>query len=412
MPEARWSARILPGICQRQAGAEDVMRGEETQLLGLGTLWPGFDGVVCMPGTHSKWVRLAGRRVERFATAMTGELFEVLRTHSVLRHSLAGPLDGPHRDVGFEAGLDAGVASPQALSATLFKVRAASLLSARSPDWCAGFLSGLLIGSEIGAQRHWIGCGRGGHCRRRRACRAVSEGRVGDRRQVPHRRWHRCDPHGIENRTAAALGPPMTTTHRHIIAILRGIQPQEAVAVCETLARAGITLIEVPLNSPRPFDSIVTPPRHSGQRLDRSRHRAEREGGRSRRRRRRCLRRIARLQRGRHRPYAGARIALLPRRVLAHRGIPGHPRRRTWSEDFPGRTGRAGRRQGHDGGVAARSPALCGWGASPDNFAAYIAAGATGFGIGSYLYKPGATVVDIEARAKAVVAAYDTATAR
>jgi 2-dehydro-3-deoxygalactonokinase len=159
MPGARWSARILPGICQRQAGAEDVMRGEETQLLGLGTLWPGFDGVVCMPGTHSKWVRLARRRVERFATAMTGELFEVLRTHSVLRHSLAGPLDGPQRDVGFEAGLDAGVASPQALSATLFKVRAASLLSARSPDWCAGFLSGILIGSEIGAQRDWIGAG-------------------------------------------------------------------------------------------------------------------------------------------------------------------------------------------------------------------------------------------------------------
>jgi 2-dehydro-3-deoxygalactonokinase len=159
MQEARWSARILPGICQRQAGAEDVMRGEETQLLGLGTLWPGFDGTVCMPGTHSKWVRLAGRRVERFATAMTGELFEVLRTHSVLRHSLAGPLDGPHRDAGFEAGLDAGVTSPQTLSASLFKVRAASLLSARSPDWCAGFLSGLLIGSEIGAQRDWIGTG-------------------------------------------------------------------------------------------------------------------------------------------------------------------------------------------------------------------------------------------------------------
>jgi 2-dehydro-3-deoxygalactonokinase len=159
MPEARWSARILPGICQRQPGAEDVMRGEETQLLGLGTLWPGFDGVVCMPGTHSKWVRLVGRRVERFATAMTGELFEVLRTHSVLRHSLAGPLQGPHRDAGFDAGLDAGATSPQALSATLFKVRAASLLSARSPDWCAGFLSGLLIGSEIGAQRDWIGIG-------------------------------------------------------------------------------------------------------------------------------------------------------------------------------------------------------------------------------------------------------------
>ena len=62
-PDARWSARILPGVCQRLAGAEDVMRGEETQLLGLGTLWPGFDGAVQMPGTHSKWVQLAGRRV-------------------------------------------------------------------------------------------------------------------------------------------------------------------------------------------------------------------------------------------------------------------------------------------------------------------------------------------------------------
>ena len=49
--------------------------------------------------------------------------------------------------------------SPHALSATLFKVRAASLLSARTPDWCAGFLSGLLIGAEIGAQRDWIGEG-------------------------------------------------------------------------------------------------------------------------------------------------------------------------------------------------------------------------------------------------------------
>jgi 2-dehydro-3-deoxygalactonokinase len=159
MRDGRWSVRILPGVCQRQAGAEDVMRGEETQLLGLGTLLPGFDGVVCMPGTHSKWVRLAGRRVERFATAMTGELFEVLRTHSVLRHSLVGPLDGPHRDTGFGAGLEAGVGSPHGLSSTLFKVRAASLLSGRSPDWCAGYLSGLLIGSEIGAQRDWIGGG-------------------------------------------------------------------------------------------------------------------------------------------------------------------------------------------------------------------------------------------------------------
>jgi 2-dehydro-3-deoxygalactonokinase len=156
VPGTRLSPRILPGICQRCAGTEDVMRGEETQLLGLATLRPGFIGVVCMPGTHSKWVQLAGNRVERFATAMTGELFEILRIHSVLRHSLGGPLQGPNRDVGFREGLAAGIETPQKLSAALFKVRSASLLSDRAPDWCAGLLSGLLIGSEIGAQRDWI----------------------------------------------------------------------------------------------------------------------------------------------------------------------------------------------------------------------------------------------------------------
>jgi len=157
MPDARVLARILPGICQRGSSQEDVMRGEETQLLGLGTLWPDFRGVVCMPGTHSKWVQLTGRRVERFTTAMTGELFEVLRTHSVLRHSFAGPILGPQHDVGFQSGLISGIEAPQKLSAMLFKVRAGSLLSGRTPDWCAGFLSGLLIGSEIGALREWIG---------------------------------------------------------------------------------------------------------------------------------------------------------------------------------------------------------------------------------------------------------------
>jgi len=156
-PGSRLSAHILPGVCQRHGGAEDVMRGEETQLLGLGALMPGFSGTVCIPGTHCKWVQLSGQRVERFTTAMTGELFEVLRTHSVLRHSLGGELDGPDRTWGVEAGLAAGLEAPEKLSVTLFKVRAGSLLSGRKPDWCAGFLSGLLIGCEIGGQRDWIG---------------------------------------------------------------------------------------------------------------------------------------------------------------------------------------------------------------------------------------------------------------
>jgi 2-dehydro-3-deoxygalactonokinase len=149
--------RILPGVCLRDVGAEDVMRGEETQLLGLSALVPGFSGLVVMPGTHSKWALLDGTRLKRFSSAMTGEIFELLKTHSVLRHSLAGDLEGEDRELGFEAGLEQGLEHPERLTATLFKVRASSLLSGRSAPWCAGFLSGLLIGTEIGGQRDWIG---------------------------------------------------------------------------------------------------------------------------------------------------------------------------------------------------------------------------------------------------------------
>ena len=157
MPEGRLRPAILPGVCQKGQGGDNVMRGEETQLLGLAALQPGFSGVVCMPGTHSKWVQLNGTRIERFATAMTGEMFEVLRTHSVLRHSLQGELNGPGREAGFEAGVENGLAHPEKLMGQLFQVRAGSLLSGRQPDWCAGYLSGLLIGTEIGANRDWIG---------------------------------------------------------------------------------------------------------------------------------------------------------------------------------------------------------------------------------------------------------------
>lgn len=156
MPDSGLRVSILPGVCQRQGG-ENVMRGEETQLLGLASLMPGYDGLVCMPGTHSKWALLHGTRIEHFSTAMTGEMFELFKTHSVLRHSLNGPLDGPARDDGFSAGAEDGLAKPADLLGQLFRVRAASLLSGRGPDWCAGYLSGLLIGTEIAANRNQIG---------------------------------------------------------------------------------------------------------------------------------------------------------------------------------------------------------------------------------------------------------------
>jgi 2-dehydro-3-deoxygalactonokinase len=156
LEHSRLSARILPGVCQR-GGREDVMRGEETQVLGLLKLIPGYEGAVIMPGTHSKWVRIEGGRIVTFTTAMTGELYDVLGAHSVLRHSLGGDREGPALEDGISAGLDDGLESPELLTGMLFRTRAASLLSGKGADWCSGYLSGLLVGTEIGGHRDWVG---------------------------------------------------------------------------------------------------------------------------------------------------------------------------------------------------------------------------------------------------------------
>src|SRR5215212_6605254 len=74
--EAPGDIRILPGIAQARAEQPDVMRGEETQLLGVTE--PDFSGLVCIPGTHSKWVRIEDGQVVEFSTHMTGELFSVI----------------------------------------------------------------------------------------------------------------------------------------------------------------------------------------------------------------------------------------------------------------------------------------------------------------------------------------------
>lgn len=152
---ARVKVRILPGVCQRATGNEDVMRGEETQLLGLLALKPGFSGTVIMPGTHSKWATLENGKLARFSSAMTGELYDVLSTHTVLRHSFNGERNGPATAEGLEAGLTAGIETPEMLTGLLFKTRAAALLAGRGADWCSGFLSGLLIGAEVGGHASW-----------------------------------------------------------------------------------------------------------------------------------------------------------------------------------------------------------------------------------------------------------------
>lgn len=151
--DPRITVQIAPGL--RQNAPADVMRGEETQIAGALALMPGFDGVMCLPGTHSKWVHVSAGEVVSFQTFMTGELFALLTTQSVLRHSIAP--DG-FDDAAFDAGLSDALSRPERIAARLFTLRAEGLLADASPTSARSRLSGLLIGVELAAAKpYWLG---------------------------------------------------------------------------------------------------------------------------------------------------------------------------------------------------------------------------------------------------------------
>jgi len=138
---------IVPGVAQRDAKAPDVMRGEEVQLVGAvaAGLLPK-SGLVCHPGTHAKWIAAQDGAIARFRTTMTGELFALLRKHSILAGQLEGEVEpGP----AFRAGVEEGLQGANLLS-RLFGVRAHHALGEDAPD-DAGYTSGLLIGHDLRA---------------------------------------------------------------------------------------------------------------------------------------------------------------------------------------------------------------------------------------------------------------------
>lgn len=147
------TVHIIPGIAQSDPA--DVMRGEETQIAGFIALNPGWDGVLCLPGTHTKWVHVSAGEVVSFQTFMTGELFATISTQTVLRHSVG--TEG-WVDAAFDAALAEGMARPERIATRLFSLRAESLLHGLAPDAARARLSGLLIGAELAAARpYWLG---------------------------------------------------------------------------------------------------------------------------------------------------------------------------------------------------------------------------------------------------------------
>jgi len=139
---------IVPGVAC-DGDRPDVMRGEEVQVLGavLAGLAPA-DALFCQPGTHNKWITLEAGRIARFTTALTGELFALLRDHSILAEMMTGDVgDGP----AFRAGLaDAGDGD---ILSRLFGVRASVLLGKRPRADGAAYTSGLLIGGDVAARQ-------------------------------------------------------------------------------------------------------------------------------------------------------------------------------------------------------------------------------------------------------------------
>ncbi|MES2075218.1 MAG: 2-dehydro-3-deoxygalactonokinase [Pseudomonadota bacterium] len=154
LADQAWAGRghIVPGYCYRAgagAGADaavDVMRGEETQLLGA-VARGRRDGWLVLPGTHSNWVLLRDGAVASIATYMTGELYAMLAAGGTLAALMEGDSAEPQ---AFAAGLrQADLGEP--LSNSLFRVRARVVAGAMPQALAAGFVSGLLIGAEFAA---------------------------------------------------------------------------------------------------------------------------------------------------------------------------------------------------------------------------------------------------------------------
>src|SRR5689334_19039867 len=137
---------IVPGVSYVGDGRADVMRGEEVQLLGaFAAGLVQSNDLVCHPGTHNKWTELHQGQIRRFQTVMTGELFSLLKEHSILADLLQGSVDDNQvfRDAANHAIFN------ESLPAELFSIRAGVLLGQMKKEDAASHASGLLIGTDV-----------------------------------------------------------------------------------------------------------------------------------------------------------------------------------------------------------------------------------------------------------------------
>ena len=152
-PDSALDVHIIAGLMQTNPA--DVMRGEETQIAGFLSMNKNWDGVICLPGTHTKWAHVSANEVVSFQTYMTGDLFAAIGGHTVLRHSVQS--DDWDSDA-FDAGVADAISRPERIAARLFSLRAEGLVNNMQNGTARARLSGLLIGAELaGAKPYWLG---------------------------------------------------------------------------------------------------------------------------------------------------------------------------------------------------------------------------------------------------------------
>ena len=135
---------FVPGISTRNAqGIPDVIRGEETQVLGASK---GGTEYFVTPGTHSKWIDVSNGEIRSFSTYMTGEVFALLKNHSILGKLMTGETSN---SAAFEQGVRAGWKDPAGFLHCIFSTRTLALFKEMPTDYLSSYLSGQVIGTEI-----------------------------------------------------------------------------------------------------------------------------------------------------------------------------------------------------------------------------------------------------------------------
>ena len=149
--DKRFSLKIFSGISQNNK--PDVMRGEETQIAGFLHDNPNFNGSICLPGTHSKWVQIENGHIINFKTFMTGELFEIISKNSVLVHSVTSNKILKNELI---SAVDEIFKKPEIFGNALFQLRADDLINSRGSEIYKSKLSGYLLGLELlGSLEFW-----------------------------------------------------------------------------------------------------------------------------------------------------------------------------------------------------------------------------------------------------------------